>query len=380
MARFLTIAEYGILATLMSIIYLISISSESVQTIVTKYASRIQNGENSGKIRFLFRKFSGKGMKIALVVFGLYVFISPIISSLLGINIFLIILTGTTVFGYFLVPIGRGILQGTKKFYTLGSNYILEALIKLVLAIALVFIGMSVFGSIFAIVISLFAAFVLSIFGFRYIYKHDKERLEIQGLYSYGFSVFVLVSSILIILSMDMLIAKIIFTEDVAGKYAVASIIGKMIFFGTFPISKAMFPLTSEKENSEKEAKKLLVKSLAMLLFIAVCTLFIFAFFPKLFVLILFSKKYLEISSFIIFTGTGFTFLSISNLLLIYSLSQNRKIVWSKAGVYIVFIILVEFLFLIFSADSLATYSLSLMFANIIIFISTLFFIKSWRK
>ena len=40
MARMLTIADYGVLVALYSIIYIFTIFSESVQTIITKYASK----------------------------------------------------------------------------------------------------------------------------------------------------------------------------------------------------------------------------------------------------------------------------------------------------------------------------------------------------
>ena len=56
-ARMLDPSQYGVLVTLMSIIYIITIPSEAIQTIVTKYTSNFYKYKQYGKIRTLFNKF-----------------------------------------------------------------------------------------------------------------------------------------------------------------------------------------------------------------------------------------------------------------------------------------------------------------------------------
>src|SRR3989338_10228997 len=69
MARMLSAAEYGVLATLFAIIYIITIFSESIQTIITKYAAA---EENSGKLKNLMKRTLHKSSLIALALFILY--------------------------------------------------------------------------------------------------------------------------------------------------------------------------------------------------------------------------------------------------------------------------------------------------------------------
>ena len=51
MARLLGPADYGILAVLMSIVYIFGIPSEAIQTVITRYTSKLGIKKENGKIR-----------------------------------------------------------------------------------------------------------------------------------------------------------------------------------------------------------------------------------------------------------------------------------------------------------------------------------------
>lgn len=375
-ARMLPPAQYGILATLMAIVYIMTIPSESIQTIIAKYSSNLSKNKDYGKLRTLVRKSFLKGLKISLILFIVYILLVPIISIVLNISMILLAITGLAIFAVFIMPIGRGILQGTKSFYSLGINYVSEGTIKVILAFAFISLGLMVFGAISAVILSALLAFLISLLSFSYLYIYKREELEIDELHHYSLNVFFFIATIMILLGMDMIVAKMIFTEETVGQYAVASIIGKMIFFATISVSKSMFPLTSEKSHLPKDSFKLLLKALSITLTISFIALIIFLLFPKPFISILFSNKYLEISGLIIITGLAFTFLSLSNVLLIYTLSQKNKTSFKKIIFFMSVSLLIQFLFLYFSGSSLKTFSLSLLFSNIIIFIMTIFFVN----
>ncbi|MBI2449864.1 oligosaccharide flippase family protein [Candidatus Pacearchaeota archaeon] len=288
MARFLEPSDYGILATLMAFVYILTIPGESIQIIISKYTSKFHKENEFGKLRALFEKSFYKGIRMAAFIFVLYLIVSPIFTIILKIPFHLLAITGLIIFAAFVLPIGRGILQGTKRFYSLGINSIIEGSIKLVLSFTLVYMGLNVLGAISSVIVSLFIAFVISVFSFNYIFKYKRESLKIEGIYGYGFSVFILIALVIILLSIDVIIAKAMFPEDLVGKYAVASIIGKMIFFATQPISKTMFPLTSEKSDKKEESRDISMKSILLVIIITIPALLIFLFFPEIFVSILF--------------------------------------------------------------------------------------------
>ncbi len=366
MIRFLEPTEYGILATLMAFVYILTIPSESMQTIISRYTSKL-SGENPGKLRFLFERSFYRGAKLALFIFIFYIILTPVFSYMLKIPFYLLGITGLVIFMAFVLPTGRGVLQGTKRFYSLGVNTLIEGSIKLILSVALVYTGWSVLGAISSVVISLFIAFIISVVSFSYIFRHKKEPIKLDGIYKYSISVFILVALVVVLLSIDVIIAKITFPADLVGKYAVASIIGKMIFFGTMPISKSMFPITSERSDTKKDSRDISKKAMLLLILITLPALLIFMFIPDFFVRVLFGPKYLDIAPLIILTGLAYTILSLSNLFIMYLLSQ-KTIKISKMIFISILSVFIQFTILYTSSSSLRTYSISLIFSNLIIF------------
>ena len=147
MARMLTPADYGILGILMSLLYIYSIPAEAVIGVVSKYTTKFSIKKEYGKIKYFIRNSISKVSKYGLVAFVLTtVVISPISYFFWKIDLLLIVLTNLMIFSIFFVSVIRGVLQGQKKFYSLGLNMILESAAKLIFAVSFVLIGFSVFG------------------------------------------------------------------------------------------------------------------------------------------------------------------------------------------------------------------------------------------
>ena len=64
MARLLTIAQYGILASLFSIIYIFGFFMESIQTIVAKYTAK---EKEKGKLKNILKKTVKKAWGVSLI-------------------------------------------------------------------------------------------------------------------------------------------------------------------------------------------------------------------------------------------------------------------------------------------------------------------------
>ena len=135
MARLLSTEDYGILAVLMSIVYIFGVPAEAVQTIVSRYTSKFNVKKEYGKIKNLLVISIKKVTLFSLILFLFYIPISFFISMFTSIPISLIIFTGVLLFGILLVPVMRGVMQGTKQFKLLGYNLIIESIIKDLLAV-----------------------------------------------------------------------------------------------------------------------------------------------------------------------------------------------------------------------------------------------------
>src|SRR3989344_1821910 len=116
MAKLMGPANFGVLAALMSIAYILNIPGEAIQTVVSRYTSKFVSQNKIGKIQELMIRSGKKGFKFAVISFVILCILSILLSEIIKIELWLLSLTGVFAFYIFLVPICRGILQGQKRF------------------------------------------------------------------------------------------------------------------------------------------------------------------------------------------------------------------------------------------------------------------------
>lgn len=320
MARMMDVADYGILATLFTIFYILAVFSESIQIVITKYAAKI---EDKGIIKNILKRSLKKAFIASWGVLIVYVIASIFLSEILKIEFPLMALSGLIIFSIFLSPISRGLLQGKQRFKALGVNMVLEAVLKLALAILFVWIGWRVYGAIAGTLIGMFVALGFSFTSLKDIIKSEEKKAKTKEIYGYTKPTFCIMLVILIFYSVDVIIAKIVFSAEIAGVYAIAAILAKTIFFGTQPISRAMFPITSENDKS-KNPENTFGNALVMLSAIVAVALIAFYFFPSLIIRV-FSGRYIpEAAQILFYLGIAISFLSFANLILLYKLSTDR--------------------------------------------------------
>lgn len=371
MARLLGPADFGILAVLTSLVYFIAIPYESVQTIVAKYSSKLYDKNDIPGIKYLLQKFFIKGIKISVITFVLCIPVFIFLSYYLRINFFLFAITGLMIFSIFLLPSARGVMQGMKKFHSLGINMVLESSIKLIIAVIVVLIGFGVYGAVGAIIISTIIAFFLSFIPLKKVFKEKTGRIDTSKLYSYSPPIILALIAILVTQSIDVIIAKNLFSDVVAGHYAVANLMGKIIFFATLAIAKTMFPLSSanfENDKGGKKNKSLFLKASLMVLIISVFILLIYLIIPGFTINLLFGSQYLEISGILLNIGIAFTFISLANLTLLYGISVNKSIKWY----YLVIFVAVQVGLLYLMSNSLQNYSLAMLISGVLLFMGSL--------
>lgn len=372
MGRLLGPVDYGTLAVLMSMMYIYSIPVESIQNLISRYVTRFNTNKEYGKIKFMILKSLKRGLVFSSVIFIVLVPISFFLSNFLGINFWLIVVANIFIFSAFSSPITRGALQGRKKFNLFGGSLIIESIVKISAGVILVLIGMKVFGAVIGALLSVFVGILISIYFNKDLLKKKKEYVEFKEIYFESVPYFITTIVIMMIFSLDIILAKRFFSAEIAGKYAVLSMLGKMIFFATMSISKAMFPLTSEKSDNGEDAKKLFRKSALIILFLCASAVLVFTMIPRFIILILYGSQYTDVSSYLVFSGIAFSFLALTNLRLIYGLSV-KKIKHS----YLLFIFLIiEIVLLSVFHANIMQYILAFMFSNIVMFIGSIFFVR----
>jgi len=375
MARMLGPADYGVLAVLMSIVYIFGIPSEAIQTVITRYVSKFEIKKEYGKTKDLFIRSLKKGAVLSFILFTLFIFASIFLSDILRIKIGLLAITGIFIFYVFSVPVIRGVLQGEKKFFVLGFNMVFESFLKVVFSIFLVFVGFEVYGAIGSLLVGCLLAFGLALISMKNVWRAKRKKANIKNLYRYNVPVLIGITAIVLVYSLDIIFARIFFTPELAGKYSFISLIGKVVLFSSFAISKTMFPIASENFEKGRRTGLILKKSVLLVLAIAFVMVFLCYFWPKqvISMLSLGSSQYLDASNILFILCLAFSFTALSNIFINYALSINKM--RKSSLVLIVFVILEAIMLSIFNSN-LVEFAVALLAINLIMFIYTVWVAK----
>ncbi len=380
MGRMLGPSDYGILAALISIFYIIGVFAATIKTVTVKFVSSFAAKEQFDKIRSFMIFLSENLFILSLILFLLFIVYSSKIAQFLNISVVSpIILLSTLFLMAFVLPLNRGILQGLQKFKQLSLNLVIDPTVKLFLGVFLVYLGFRVNGAVFAIFMGLFLAYLLSLYPLKFLFKYKKpQKIDYSKIKSYSFPVFISFLCLTLMYSIDVVLVKHFFDPHKAGLYAALSTLGKIIFFAFGAVAAAMFPIVADLYEREQEHKNVLRNSLAIVSIGGAVILFFYFLLPKLVIGLLFGNDYLEISAYLGFFGFFVFLLSLVNVFIYYFLSIHR----TNFVFLLVLAILTEIFGICFFHNSIAQVILVLNIVTFLLLVSlTLFylFIKSYR-
>ena len=365
MARSLSIEEYGTLSALLFFSYILIVPFvESMQTLIAKYSA---SETDDGKINNVLRRISRRIFRAATWIIILYLIALIPLYYFTRIPVALLLLNGMVIFGSLFVPITRGCLQGKKRFFSLGGNMIIESVTKVVVGIILVYLGFAVFGALIAFIAAIVLSLLFSIAAIKDILRKEQVFEGNRGIHGYTKQTLLIVSLIVNAYNFDILLAKILFNDTLAGYYAVSSVLSKAIFWGTQPISKAMFPLTSDKDNVVKK-RELLMNALLAVGVMSGIALVIFYFFSNI-IIYIFSGRVISESIVILpYLGLGSAILAISNVILLYKLSIDR----TRGYVYLIIPVVLGIALMIIYSTSLLSYSIAFIASSVLLLLASI--------
>ncbi len=363
-ARMLGAEGYSNIAVFMGVVYLLIIPSASILTIVSRYTTFFSASGRKGDIATIIRKASLKFIKIGAVMFFLLTVLSPFIGRFLKVNIGIIILSAFLGGAMLILSVYRGALQGMKRFREFGISYLTEGASKVILAVLLIsFFG--VIGAVMGYVASFFISLGVSFFFIKDILKEKSRNGNISGIYNYSFPVLATLAGITLLYSIDLIIAKRFFPDDIAGKYAAIAMLGKAIFFATSPISLAAFPFMSEHYDAKKNGKSPMGKAMLIILLICSIAMLFYAIMPDFIINILFGKEYTEFSQYLIYTGLSMSLLSISNMFAYYNLSNKNY----NSNYLIILAVVLQIILMSIFNNTIMQFILAFLFSQIFLLI-----------
>ena len=325
MGRMLGPSDYGVLAALLSVLYLVSVFSSTLLTVTTKFTADFFSAGDFGKIHLLIKRLSRKFFWAGLAVFLIFLLAARFIANFLKIDSpSLVIIIGAFSLLLFLNSLNRGVIQGLQKFSHLAINLSIEALLKLVLAIIFVILGGKVFGPVAAIFLACLFAYLISFVPLKFLFKKTLQPIDKKKLILYSLPTLFIMLFLVSLYNADIILVKHFFSAREAGLYAALSTLGKIVLFASGAITQAMFPIAAYLARRKKDPSRILKQTIILTSLISLVILILYFVFPKYLVMILFGGQYLEISSYLFFFGLVFSLFSIISIFISFFLAIHK--------------------------------------------------------
>lgn len=337
MIRTLSIVDYGILASIISLITLPSLAAGAIIPTVVSFAGSYFAKNNLDMASSLFFKISKYFLIIGVLLLSIFVIFSNALADFLQIpNGIFIILAGIVVLIGFMSSVNTAFLQARLAFKFIVSVNFFSAFVKLLLGILLVSVGFSVGGAIWALLLSFAIPYILSFIPLSDLFHKSVKKVDIsrRELMSYGLPAAFCVLSLTSFITSDILLVKHFFTPFEAGVYASLSLIARIIFFISGPVTSVMFPLVVQRHSRNERYNHLFLASLAFVILPSVCITVIYFSFPNFIIQFFFKEgNPVEHVSLLGYFGIFITLYAVVSLVTNYLLSIKKTNVFIPVSI-----------------------------------------------
>lgn len=372
MVRKLTPEDYGILNSLVSVLMFFSMPVSILQTVITRYTSRLMAQEKEGEFKyFIFHFVKVMGFFLSLLII-FFILFSPSISIFLRIEgVILIYMVAVGIFFSYFSTIALGILSGLQKFNDVALNSVATGITKLIAGFSLVLFGLKALGALMGFVFSNAVAALLSFYQLptwlrRFREKSKTVKLETGEIYGYFLPVSLGLLSFFALTNMDIILVKHFFEPLEAGYYSVAQMVGKIVLFIPGAVGIVMFPKIVDSHTKNEETLFILKKCLGAVSILCGLATFCSFLFPTLILKILTGHSVPMAVSLIKFFSLSMGFFALVNILILYHLSIHEA-----QYIYVVALLaLLQFIGIWFFHSSLAQVIAILLVFSIILFVS----------
>jgi O-antigen/teichoic acid export membrane protein len=309
-------ADFGHVAVAVTLLLMASALTLSFQIVCAKFVARNSApGAKAAVFRSLRRRAWIAGLSIAVLICALSI---PITRFLNLPSAWMLVLLAAGIAFYIPLGVKRGSFQGMCAFPRLAGNFMLEAAAKFVLALLLIS-WFGVMGGVAAITLSVMFAYWLprptSIFS-------RNDELHTSASVREGFQALLFFAGQVIILNADLIVVKHLFPPDQAGVYAAVALVGRVLFYASWSVIGAMFPVSAEAGRLQPRRSLLIVPTLLVsALFLGFITLVWL--FPASIMKSVFGPGFQQAEPLLVLYATSTAAYALSAMLMAYEMSHS---------------------------------------------------------
>lgn len=273
MARLLGVADYGELVTLTALVYVFGVITRTMQAKAAQAVTVLRSSDTSvaaagGQVlRQLVRPLASG---TALILLGAFLISRPAASFLRLDSVVPVLVLGAYVATHYLLSGPRGVLLGSGRLYYLSAVTLLDPLVRLGVAVALVLGGQHATSLLWAYVAGNLAATALAVLpflgaamaGLRQAMREPSLRWLTYDR-QFLFALFIN-GALMALPSIDPVAVRRFFSEEVAGTYAAAFLLGRIILLSTNAASWVVFSRAVQMRPRDPRTKRVLGRGLLL--------------------------------------------------------------------------------------------------------------------
>lgn len=331
MGRLLSESDFGLMSALNALLILVGIVGVAFSNVVAKFSAKyfgLSDDAGSSRVLTLGLKFILLFSVILLLILSVAI---PLISQFLHVSnylyIFLVILA---IIFSLIIALPQGFIQGRMQFVLLSFISLTQPLIRLLVALSLVWAGYSLLGPFVGLALSVAVPAVVLLF---YVYKKyviPSEKTSTDEAYKkefihYTYTYFLSGIGLTLLSNTDVILARHFLSPVEAGQYAALSLMGKAIFYFTSPIGTVFFPLIAYKKEKKEALFKTVFFALSIILLASVGLSFVYFAFPQVILAIFFPRAgYSVLANYLGFYSLYILVFSLVSLFSSYFLSVGK--------------------------------------------------------
>ena len=336
----LSVSEYGTFTALVSIMVLIGAPLTTLLMIVSRKVSAYRSNLYESDRTNLFYIINLKILLfLVLIVLILIIYLENVQNFLLiesSTQLYLLIIM---MFVAFPQSVNNAYLQGLQYFKWLSLTGVLGTLLKIIISFILISAGFGVSGAMGGIIISSLIMLILIYVILRPSLKGKISGYQGGAHFSIKSAIPVLLANVafVVMTQIDMVLVKHYFSEQDAGLYAAASILGKAVMYLPGGIAMALFPMVAGNHAAGKSSSHLLLQAVGITAILCTIGALFYYFFSDIIVVLLYGENYRSAGG--ILKYFGFAMIPMALILV----AENFLIAMGKVIFAYLFIILTPF-------------------------------------
>ncbi len=329
LSRKLGVDGYGVLAALNALYMLASGTIPTVlATVVVKYAAEFRVLHDEAHLAELSRRLFRFGALAAAIAIVLGVLCAPLVAGFLHVpNVRAVAIADAIIALGLVLPVLRGVLQGTEEFGSYATSILIESGLKALLGIALAYAGFGLVGAFGGWAIGTFASLGYTAWVLRRRFRpgvRTSLHVDLRRLVRTTVNVAAATVVVTLLGYADVIVVKHVVDPRTAGLYGALALSGKILRFFVGFVPTIVLPKATRLALQGRSPLGVIAQALGIVALLAGGGLVLYAFLPRFVIVALAGPAFAAVAPQVFRYGLATALLAVANVAVVYKIGIHR--------------------------------------------------------